>query len=221
MKKRNITRLYLLVAWAFLCTGVWSYRAAAQELVPSEPNYNEGEVEEIRPVTCPTWTTEGFLGTPVYPFGGYLFVTPWTLEAKFQGLTEGYYHASPDPNPKDIFKRVRWYGARIYVTCKQYVLRDLWGRERFGANIYDAIEGKEEGTIRPCSSGSELLTYDPYNPDDCSDETPTYPEPGGGGGSSGGGGDSSCHTEYIVIEISYDDGATWETYWAGYAQVCE
>ena len=190
------------------------------------PISSEGEVEEIRPTTCPTWTTEGFLGTPVYPFGGYLFVTAWELEEKFQGVTEGYYQARPDRNPKDIFKRVRWEGARIYVKCSQRVLRDPWGHERAGANIYDSIEGREQGTIRPCQSGSEFATYDPYDPfDECNSDTPTI-TPGTGGGGGGGGGDSgsggsNCHTEYVVIEISYDDGATWETYWEGNANVCE
>ena len=235
MIQQLITRFNLLVAWAVLCAAAAGAGpgAAQGELTSYDPNLivdgggaAEDEVADLRPTTCPTWTTEGFLGTPVYEFGGYLFVTAWTLEEKFQGKTEGYYHASPDPNPKDIFNRVRWHGARLYVTCRQWVFRDPWGRERFGANIYDSIEGKEEGTIRPCGSDSGSLTtnpYDPYGPtDDCAEDTPTYPEPGGGGGGdSGEGGGSSCRQEYIVIEISYDNGETWHVYWEGNATVCE
>ena len=44
---------------------------------------------------------------------------------------------------------------------------------------------------------------------------------GGGGGADDGGGGWSCSTEYVVIEISYDGGATWQTWWQGYATVCE
>jgi hypothetical protein len=222
--------MFLLSAAAVLCVGVGVSPGAAQEPTPYDPTLIDGGDDgtwELRPTTCPTWTTEGFLGTPVYPFGGYLFVSAWTLEEKFEGKTEGYYHASPDPNPKDIFKRVRWQGARLYVTCRQWVWRDRWGYGRFGANVYDSIEGKEEGTIRPCSSGSDSLTlspYDPYGPaDDCADDTPIYPQPGGGGGGGdpGGGGGSGCRQEYIVIEISYDDGKTWHVYWEGNATICD
>ena len=228
MLHQLIRRLYFITAGAALCVGAGARPAAAQsEVIRYDPEISEGP--ELRPTTCPTWTTEGFFGTPVYEFGGYLFITAWALEAKFEGKTEGYYHAAPDPDPKDIFKRVRWQGARLYVTCRQWVWRDAWGIERFGFTVYDSIEGKEEGTIRPCSRGLELAPlnpYDPYDPngstEDCGDDTPLYPEPGtGGGGEPGGGGGSSCHTEYIVIEISLDDGATWSTYWEGYATVCE
>jgi hypothetical protein len=41
----------------------------------------------------------------------------------------------------------------------------------------------------------------------------------GGGGGLGGGGE--CHEEYVVIEVSYDDGITWSTLWEGNALVCE
>lgn len=230
MMRKMIRRCFLLAAWALLCVGAGVGPGAAQEQPTSyQPTLVEGAGEEgdLRPTTCPTWTTEGFFGTPVYPFGGYLFVTAWTLEEKFQGKTEGYYHASPDPDPRDIFKKVRWHGARLYVTCRQWVWRDPWGRERFGANVYDSIEGREEGTIRPCTSESEFASTDPYDPydpaDDCTDDTPTYPQPGRGGGGDPTDGEtgSSCRQEYVVIEISYDNGDTWFVYWEGNATICE
>jgi hypothetical protein len=31
----------------------------------------------------------------------------------------------------------------------------------------------------------------------------------------------NCRTEYVVVEISYDNGATWSVYWEGYATVCD
>ena len=39
---------------------------------------------------------------------------------------------------------------------------------------------------------------------------------GGTGGVSGGG----CTQEYIYIEVSYDNGGTWSTWWEGMATVC-
>jgi hypothetical protein len=48
------------------------------------------------------------------------------------------------------------------------------------------------------------------------------PLPGTVGDGSGGGGGSglTCENDYVVIEVSYDDGATWEVWWEGNAQVC-
>lgn len=46
-------------------------------------------------------------------------------------------------------------------------------------------------------------------------------ETGGSGGSGGDeGGGTTCTTEYVMIEVSYDDGATWEVWWEGEATVC-
>lgn len=54
-------------------------------------------------------------------------------------------------------------------------------------------------------------SYDPYDPygDPCAE----------GGGESDAEGDN-CPSEFIVIEVSYDDGVTWQTWWEGYATVC-
>jgi hypothetical protein len=30
-----------------------------------------------------------------------------------------------------------------------------------------------------------------------------------------------CWEEYVVIEISYDGGLTWQTYWSGWGTVCD
>jgi len=69
------------------------------------------------------------------------------------------------------------------------------------------------------SSGEGTCNYSQiiYDPDQ------QEPCPGGGGGGGGGGDDpsgSSCTSEFIVIEVSYDNGATWSTWWQGYANVC-
>ena len=31
----------------------------------------------------------------------------------------------------------------------------------------------------------------------------------------------SCHDEWMTLEISYDGGGTWSTFWSGYGRVCE
>jgi hypothetical protein len=90
------------------------------------------------------------------------------------------------------------------------------------SNIYDfqRIGGDEEG----CEGGGstelvENVEYGGYDPFESQVSN-------GGCGSSGGGGDpgtggGNCHTEWVVIEISYDGGNTWQTYWEGTATVCE
>jgi copper homeostasis protein CutC len=36
-----------------------------------------------------------------------------------------------------------------------------------------------------------------------------------------GSGGTTCHYEYMVIEVSYDDGKTWSVLWEGTTAVCE
>ena len=31
----------------------------------------------------------------------------------------------------------------------------------------------------------------------------------------------TCWQEYMVIEISYDGGITWQEFWSGWGTVCE
>lgn len=66
------------------------------------------------------------------------------------------------------------------------------------------------------SSCDTQIIYDPSQP--CTGGG------GGGGGSgsggTGGSGGSSCTSEYVIIEVSNDGGATWTTWWEGYANVC-
>jgi hypothetical protein len=77
--------------------------------------------------------------------------------------------------------------------------------------------GSGGGDAGSCNS---QIIYDPSTPPD-----QTCPGGGGGGGTGGGGGSgpggSTCTSEYIYIEISYDGGATWSVWWEGYASVCQ
>lgn len=65
-------------------------------------------------------------------------------------------------------------------------------------------------SLRPCGTVTRI-SYDPESPD-CD------PYDGTSGGATSGG--DNCHDEYVVIEISYDDGATWHKWWEGWATVC-
>jgi hypothetical protein len=51
----------------------------------------------------------------------------------------------------------------------------------------------------------------------------TSPSSGGDGSQSGSTTTSTatCHTEWIVIEVSLDGGSSWSTSWEGWATVCE
>jgi len=42
----------------------------------------------------------------------------------------------------------------------------------------------------------------------------------GGGSGGGGGGGLYCEWEYVEIDVSSDDGLTWQVWWEGSAQVC-
>jgi hypothetical protein len=75
-----------------------------------------------------------------------------------------------------------------------------------------------------CNRDTRLVTdvtYEPYDPDyGGSDDCGGSGSGGGGDGGSGAGSGSGCRTEYVYVEVSHDGGATWVTYWEGYATVC-
>jgi len=66
-------------------------------------------------------------------------------------------------------------------------------------------------TKTACAPGTSFtnVSYDPY----ASPESGC--EDGGSDGTAAG-----CHEEYVYVDMSYDDGATWTTVWEGYATVC-
>lgn len=76
------------------------------------------------------------------------------------------------------------------------------------------------------SDGSDAVTsvllYNSYLDAWYAPETDPWGNPSCGSTDAGDGGDGgkTCTTEWIVVEISYDEGLTWEPYWQGYAQVC-
>ena len=72
-----------------------------------------------------------------------------------------------------------------------------------------ACSGSRTGSLQP-------IAYEPgYDPYESSGGCT-----GGGSGTSGGGGGSGCHSEYAIVEVSYDGGATWQKFYEGYVTVC-
>jgi hypothetical protein len=63
-----------------------------------------------------------------------------------------------------------------------------------------------------------MSSYDPYAAAAAGDEEVAI-ECGGGGG-DGGGGSSSCTSEWMEIEVSYDGGISWSTWWSGWGLIC-
>jgi hypothetical protein len=70
-------------------------------------------------------------------------------------------------------------------------------------------------SLQPCGTVTRI-SYDPESPD-CDPYGDPSEGTSGDGGASGG---DNCHDEYIVVEISYDDGVTWHKWWEGWASVC-
>jgi hypothetical protein len=65
-----------------------------------------------------------------------------------------------------------------------------------------------------CQDNTQIM-YDPtYDPAECSGGSSSGESAGGGGTPAG------CTEEYVIVEISYDNGATWTTIWEGWADVC-
>ena len=112
------------------------------------------------------------------------------------------------------------------VTCKSFLGIPTFDLASFAPGgwlvTYDPNSGGGGGGGGGDGGCETQLIYDPDQP--CpgggggGGGEPTV-TPGGGGG--GGGGGTTCHQEWVIIEVSYDGGATWSTWWEGYANVCE
>lgn len=209
----KILRTALYVAVAALAFGT-PRQAAAQDI--------------IEPMACPTYMINFWSGVQGRSnFIIYDFFEDW-IHASTPGVSQAFFNlADPFHTPISADGRAKWIDPGHYTKCE----KQIWfvpgqpGRIERVRDKYTTVytEGYAE-EISVCS-GPEIIRepYDPYSPtgpndpgDDC--ESPANP---GGEGGGGGGGGMSCHTEYVIVEISNDGGATWEVYWEGYATVCE
>ena len=166
---------------------------------------------------------------PHYSVDGYFFdANPFQITRWMDGNTSMIMRSMKGASLVDVTGRYRWTDARIRVDC--YVRDYLFG---LISQPY-ALVRYELGSVEPVSTacasdpedpwGGEYLTeigseaYDPYDPE------PSAPaDCGGGAGEEGSGANEglTCWQEYMVIEISYDGGVTWQEFWSGWGTVCE
>jgi hypothetical protein len=164
--------------------------------------------------------------TPFKPIAGITFhagaqwrVTWTTAPGQYGNAT---FMGSPNPVRSEDGQKM-WDDPTAYVTCWIAWYLEGHGRQAY----YDWHIEDYGGTIRNCAFDDPrqvapdpesayydaYADYDPYQSGgDCSD--------GAGGSGGGGGGSTGCPMEYVFVEISYDNGATWTVLWEGWAEVC-
>jgi hypothetical protein len=145
------------------------------------------------------------------------FDVTWTTPRGQWGIA--FYTGHPNPVVSDDGKEI-WYNPTATVQCQIHWYQLPYGHRDAIFNWHVVEYG---GTIKKmdevCGPGDSYI-YDPgYDPSEDGGEVC-----GGSGEDDGGSGDSgssaNCHTEYLIVEVSYDGGRTWSTYWEGYGTVC-
>jgi hypothetical protein len=86
---------------------------------------------------------------------------------------------------------------------------------------YRISKNPKFGYSSGCDPYTLIYVVDPYQYEQQQCSGGTGSGGTGSGGESGGGGGSNCRTEYVVIEISYDGGNTWQTWYEGSVTVCD
>jgi hypothetical protein len=170
---------------------------------------------EFVDIECPTGLNNDPQNGLAVDFEGQSYITQWFPVRVSRPLSsyELYRPPTSTPNLTSTDGKARWMAASIFVHC--WVERNPY----FVRRHYDIVDygGYTVLTTANCGKDAYRLVddqdpYDPYDGPDCAGS-------GSGGGGQGAGG--ACHQEYVVVEISYDNGATWSVYWEGYATVCE
>ncbi len=165
--------------------------------------------------------------------GGYVWhVTYYTHP--FQHAFAQYY-ANPSP-AVSADGQATWTNPGAYVECTFTWYYNLNGTVshvdfRWHVIYYTGSIRRNDGCGGAGSGPIYMESYDPYAPDQDNEsvqgDLSVQNSCGGGGGGDGGegggggGGGSSCYSEWMEIEISYDGGQTWHPYWSGWGQVCE
>jgi hypothetical protein len=141
------------------------------------------------------------------------------------------YSAVPSPAISDDGQAM-WTNPGVYVECTNTWYLNPNGSIAYVDFRWHIISYRGQVTVNNdgCESGGGgdpiyMTSYDPYAPDenavDASVQSYCGGDGGGGGGGGGTGGGVSCRWEWMEIEISYNGGLTWETYWSGWGQTCE
>lgn len=191
-----------------------SYRESSNDLEPVACQPQE-EFYTLR--SYPNYDKDGF----IFPANPFVLVNGLSLNEAIYAATSGT--GSPMYSVVDVTGKYVWEDARVLVRCYQ-VRFPFPFPFVYSVVVYEYGQVKtimETGcnyTLRPAP---DETGYDPYS-DGCDGTTMTTTTSGGDSGNSQvGGGSGNCTEEYIIVEISYDGGATWETFWEGWAMVCE
>jgi hypothetical protein len=226
------------IAWLCLLTLISGQMQVQAQQTQTVIVVSADEYWVVRPATCPTHLRGGLYGWLFgYPHAGFEWTAEWT-RYRIPNQAD-YSHAEYHPASYDGYAQgkgdyiksndgdARWYEPELYVRCTA-TDKFFLGHLISVTEHYSVLDNRGEVVV--CKGGTALLdeptgdysgsgpdaTYDPYNQFEGSDGCESE------GSSSGGGGNTAtCWNEYIYVEISYDDGATWEIIWAGWAQVCE
>ncbi|HSU17789.1 hypothetical protein [Longimicrobium sp.] len=173
-------------------------------------------------ISCPSGLNGTFYLWAYLPYKGHEWETAWyatSMARPLPGLA--WYAPVGRADLVSTDGKAKWTNAQVQVQCW------IYNDGRIIAYHFDPY--RYSGTVTECASGGGSPGgtgftdvgmdpgYDPYG---------TFDSGGGScDGSAGTSGDSGggvvCHTEYIYIEISYDGGITWQTWWEGEAKVCE
>jgi len=231
MKHQYIQRAIVLSCLITLLVGQYVQAQQTQTVIVISPD----EYWIVRPATCPINLHGGLVGWLLgYPNGGYTWTAEWS-RYRVPDLAD-YSHAEYHPDSYDGYTsgrgdyitsrdgEARWYQPELYVRCtatdKYFMGHIISTTERYSvlANRGEIVvcRGTTGLLDEPTGDygGGPSAAYDPYSRFGGSNGC----ESQGSGG--GGGNTTTCWDEYIYVEISYDGGATWDTIWEGWAEVC-
>jgi hypothetical protein len=183
----------------------------------SQTQYSTTE-GEIAPAPCNG--IEEFYSLNAYPYfnnDDYFFdANPFTL-SKWTSTSSGVYRSTRGYSLVDVTGQKIWRDARVAASC--YEINLAVAKVHYA--IVTAILGMLVDRTTACNdsgpnTGYAAIEYDPYA-ESGNDATECPSGSGSGGGGAEGGG---CRMEWLIVEISYDAGASWHTLWEGYGWVC-
>lgn len=199
--------------------------AAVVTLMVSISPHASGQVQydvggsDVVPAAC--HGTEEFYSIAAYPYfeaDGYFFdANPFVL-AKWTSTSSGIYRSTRGYSLVDVSGTKVWTDTRLAAACFEFNLGLVRVHFAKVLTILGTVVDRSTACNGSGASGPfTAIDYDPYDPGgttsfECgSDPTDNSGEDDGG---------AECRSEYVIIEVSNDGGATWQTLWEGMATVC-
>lgn len=196
-------------------------------IAQDEIAYTSEGTGSVRPIPCWTTTMEFYdpVAFPYFEVEGYYFdANPFTTK-RWVGLDEMVMMSTRGSSLVDMSDRKVWTPTNILVNCFEISFFAGLYTQRFAkvSAIYGTVQDKALGCTSG-SGGSDPFALDPiydtsYDPYATSDSYSDCPNPDTNGGPQPGV--SSCHSEWIAIDISRDGGLTWAPLWEGEALICD